>query len=82
MAEPRRFPRPWTVTQSDGAYIIRDANGMALAYTYFPSNYDGLGTLQRDHLSPDEARRIATVIAKLPDLLGNTQKARNESGQK
>jgi len=28
--------------------------------------------LQRDHLSPDEARRIATVIAKLPDLL--TQK--------
>ena len=69
MTEPRRFPRSWTVTQSDGAYIIRDANGMALAYTYFPSNYDGLGTLQRDHLSPDEARRIATNIAKLPDLL-------------
>lgn len=69
MTEPRRFPRPWTVTQTDGAYIVRDANGMALAYTYFPTNYDGLCTLARDHLSPDEARRIATVIAKLPDLL-------------
>jgi hypothetical protein len=72
MSDKRRFPRPWTVTQSEGAFIVRDANGMALSYTYFPVNYDGLGTLQRDHLSPDEARRIATVIAKLPDLL--TQK--------
>lgn len=72
MSEKRRFPRPWTVTQSDGAFIVRDANGVALSYTYYPSNYDGLGTLQRDHLSPDEARRIATVIAKLPDLLSPT----------
>lgn len=69
MTESRRFPRPWTVTQTNGAYIVRDANGVALSYTYYPSNYDGLGTLARDHLSPDEARRIATVIAKLPDLL-------------
>ena len=69
MAESRRFPAPWTVEQTDGAFIIRDANGMAVAFTYFPTNYDGLGTLQRDHLSPDEARRIATVIANLPDLL-------------
>lgn len=79
MSEKRRFPRPWTVTQSDGAFIVRDANGVALSYTYYPSNYDGLGTLQRDHLSPDEARRIATVIAKLPDLLSPEQKAQNES---
>lgn len=75
MSEKRRFPRPWTVTQSDGAFIVRDANGVALSYTYYPSNYDGLGTLQRDHLSPDEARRIATVIAKLPDLLTGENKA-------
>lgn len=65
----RRFPRPWTVEQTDGAFIVRDATGRALAYTYFPVNYDGLGTLSRDHLSPDEARRIAVNIAKLPDLL-------------
>lgn len=69
MAESRRFPRPWTIEQADGAFIVKDANGMALAYTYYPVNYDGLGTLQRDHLSPDEARRIAANIAKLPDLL-------------
>ena len=76
--QPRRFPRPWTVEQSDGAFIVRDANGMALSYTYYPVNYEGLGTLQRNHLSPDEARRIAAGIAKLPDLLANN-KSRNET---
>lgn len=65
----RRFPAPWAVEQTDGAFIVRDANGVAVAYCYCPSNFDGLGTLTREHLSPDEARRIAVNIAKLPDLL-------------
>lgn len=66
----RRFPRPWTVEQSDGAFIVKDANGMRLAFVYYPTNHEGLGTLARDHLSPDEARRIATFFARAPDLIG------------
>jgi hypothetical protein len=35
MAEPRRFPPPWTFEEYRGlAYIVRDANGQALAFVY------------------------------------------------
>ena len=28
----RRFPPPWPVEETDACYIVRDANGQALAY--------------------------------------------------
>ena len=28
----RRFPPPWTVEETDACFIVRDANGQALAY--------------------------------------------------
>jgi hypothetical protein len=31
----RRFPPPWSVEETDACYIVRDANGHALAYVYF-----------------------------------------------
>ena len=33
----RRFPPPWTVEERPGGelFIVRDANGQALAYLYF-----------------------------------------------
>ena len=31
----RRFPPPWTVEETDACFIVRDANGQALAYGYF-----------------------------------------------
>jgi len=30
---PRRFPPPWSVEETDACFIVRDANGQALAYT-------------------------------------------------
>ena len=32
---PRRFPPPCTVEETEACYIVRDANGQALAYVYF-----------------------------------------------
>ena len=64
----RRFPPPWSVEQPDPklerqCYIIRDADGHALAYVYFE---DEPGRRVAAHLlTRDEARRIAVNIAKL-----------------
>jgi hypothetical protein len=33
--EPRRFPPPWSVEETDACFIVRDANRQALAYVYF-----------------------------------------------
>jgi hypothetical protein len=59
-----RHPDP----RGNEAYlIVRDGNGHALAYVYFE---DEPGRRSAAHLlTPDEARRIAIHIAKLPELL-------------
>jgi hypothetical protein len=33
--QTRRFPPPWSVEETDACFIVRDANGLALAYVYF-----------------------------------------------
>jgi hypothetical protein len=39
MAEPpRRFPAPWHADPMPGGYVVRDANGQALAYLDFRDN--------------------------------------------
>jgi hypothetical protein len=30
----RRFPAPWRADKIPGGYVVRDANGQALAYIY------------------------------------------------
>jgi hypothetical protein len=35
MVEARRFPPPWSVEETEACFIVRDANGHALAYVYF-----------------------------------------------
>jgi hypothetical protein len=66
-AKPSRFVRPWSVTERDGAYEVRDAAGLNLATVHFEDQPARQSQLLR--LSKDEARRVAAQIARLPTLL-------------
>ena len=64
----RHFPPPWTVERIEGGYKVKDANGQSLAYVYGRETEADADTASM--LTLDEARRIASNIAKLPELLG------------
>ena len=63
----RRFPTPWSIRGLEQAFRIEDANGQAVAYTYFRK--DENTARQANVLTHDEAQRIAANIAKLPEML-------------
>ena len=64
----RRFPPPWTVEAIDAGFKVIDSNGQSLAYVYGYADPRDAGVANA--LTLDEARRIASNIAKLPKLLG------------
>ena len=61
------FPPPWTADEPDACFIVRDANGQALAYVYFEDEPGRRAAAKL--LTRDGARRIAVNIDKLPELL-------------
>jgi hypothetical protein len=58
-------PSPWYVEEIDACFIVRDANGQALAYVYFEGEQSRRAAAKL--LTRDEARRIATNVAKVPN---------------
>ena len=63
----RRFPAPWRVEKIAGGFKVIDANGQSLAYVYSRETPEAAHMAKV--LTLDEARRIASNIAKLPSLL-------------
>jgi hypothetical protein len=63
----RRFPAPSTVEAIDGGFKVVDANKQNIAYVY--GHADPRDADIAKALTFDEARRIASNIAKLPSLL-------------
>jgi hypothetical protein len=70
----RRFPPPWTV--EPGGFKVVDANGQTLAFVY--GHADPREAALAKGLSLDEARRIASNIAKLPTLLTEASASTSE----
>ena len=72
----RRLPSPWTVEQIPGGYKVKDAQGQSLAYVYGRETRADADIA--NVLTMDEARRIASNIAKLPTYLAANPDTANE----
>jgi hypothetical protein len=67
MPSPRRFPPPWSVEDIGAAFVVIDNDGQKLSYIYYEDEPGRRSAAKL--LSKDEARRIASNIAKLPELI-------------
>jgi hypothetical protein len=72
--DTRRLPTPWSVELIPGGFKVLDANGQPLAYVYARDKSDAdIAKV----LTWDEARRIASNVAKLPELLAKKRAGRS-----
>ena len=60
------LPEPWVLPGAGACFIVRDANGQALAYVYFEEE-PGRRTAAK-LLTKDEARRMGVNFAQVPRL--------------
>jgi len=71
----RRCPPAWTVEQIPGGFKVKDANGQSLVYVCGRESEADADTAHV--LTMDEARRIASDIAKPAHIVGLASKTTN-----
>jgi hypothetical protein len=65
----RRFPAPWRVEQvTADCCEVRDASGLRIVSVHSRDDLQNW-SFAHEHLTSDEARRIAKAIARLPEFL-------------
>jgi hypothetical protein len=57
------FPAPWTVSETTGEFLVKDASDRALAYFYWWA----IGTTAL--LTREEARCLAEHFAEMPNII-------------
>ena len=73
MQSPRKlFARPWRVVENPESFCIMDAGEQPLAYVYFED--EAVRARSTKRITKDDARRMATQILRLPDLLEELRK--------
>ncbi|PIO98602.1 hypothetical protein [Pleomorphomonas carboxyditropha] len=72
MDEPRTLKAPWPIIEHKESFEVQDASGsITIAFVYFE---DEPGRQRATHrLSRDEARRVASHIARIPEYIAATK---------
>jgi hypothetical protein len=68
------FTRPWKLIEHAESFEVADAAGRALAFVYFEDEAGRATSLKR--MGKDPARRLATQIERLPELLEEVKRLR------
>ena len=69
-SEESPSPPPWTIERLPGGFKVGDAHGQSRVYFYARENDNDAGTA--GVLTRDEARRLTSNFAKLPEPLGKS----------